>query len=143
MKAADTTVDTRPVPRAGHVAAFGLLLTAGALFERVNAWSSGRQYVFCHASEAVDRLTYTALGLVLSAGALSTLGAIALWWNRTRSTRLHLACMIAVVAVLMAADGVDAHGERRAATIAAERPADDKCDYTPQDYTATPGWFYW
>lgn len=129
--------------RAGHVALFGLLLTAGALFERLSALRGGRQYVFCHASEAVDRLTYTALGLVLSAGAISTLSAIALWWNKPRSTLLHLACMTTVVALLIAADGVDARGESRAATIAAQRPVGDKCDYIPQDYTATPGWFYW
>jgi len=74
LEAVGTTDSARSVVRAEHVVAVGLLLTAVALYERFHALHSGRQYVFCHASDAVDRLTSIALALVLAAGVLSIVG---------------------------------------------------------------------
>ncbi|MGW3244894.1 hypothetical protein [Streptomyces sp. NPDC001070] len=49
--------------------------------------------------------------------------------------------MVAALALVVAADSVDADGEQRAAKMTAER--ESVCDYTPQVYSATPGWFSW
>lgn len=133
----------RPALWTGPVVAVGLLLSAGAFYERFDAPRSGREYLFCHASEAVDHLTFTALALVLAAVVASVVGGIVVWRSKPRNAVLPLCCMAVVVALLMAADGVDAHGEGRAAEIAAQGFTEAGCDYTPQVYDATPGWFYW
>jgi hypothetical protein len=137
--AADGAMTPERGVKAHHVVAFGLPLTAVALYERLRG---GRDYVFCHASPAVNHITMTALCLILAAGVVSVVGA---WVVRHVSRRSATALVfIAVVgALIVAADGVDAHGEREAARIAARGLDERICDYTPQVYDATPGWFFW
>jgi hypothetical protein len=136
----DSDVRSEPVVRAHHVALFGFLLTGIAAYERLRG---GRQYVFCHASSAADGFTYTALALVAAAGALTVLGAWAVQAAGPRRAALPLAVMAAVAVLLVAADGVDARGEREAARVAAQPFDAGTCDYTPQVYDATPGWLFW
>ncbi|MET8008922.1 hypothetical protein ABZU86_03665 [Streptomyces sp. NPDC005271] len=131
-----------PSLEAHQVAGFGLPLTVAALYERLRG---GRDYVFCHASPAVDRLTYTALGLVVAAGVTAVVGACVTQGRETRprAGALPLVFLVLIAALIVAADGVDAHGEREAARIAAQRSDGRSCDYTPRVYSATPGWFFW
>ncbi|WP_456212124.1 hypothetical protein [Streptomyces sp. LZ34] len=126
--------------RAHHVALFGVLLTGIAAYERLRG---SRQYVFCHASSAVDGFTHTALALVAAAGVLTVLGAWAVQAAGPRRAALPLAVMAAVAVLLVAADGVDARGEREATRVAAQPFDEETCDYTPQVYDATPGWLFW
>ncbi|MGO4429727.1 hypothetical protein AB4Z54_66040, partial [Streptomyces sp. MCAF7] len=103
----------------------------------------GRRYVFCHASSTVDGFTRTALALVAAAGVLTVLGAWTVQAVGPRRVVLPLAFMAAVAVLLVAADGVDARGEREAEKIAAQPFDEESCDYTPQVYDATPGWLFW
>ncbi|QLH23709.1 hypothetical protein [Streptomyces sp. Rer75] len=45
----------------------------------------------------------------------------------------------------MAADGIDAYGEREAAAIAAHHGFDPlgRCNEVTRIYEVTPGWFFW
>ncbi|MET7903086.1 hypothetical protein ABZS86_17085 [Streptomyces sp. NPDC005355] len=124
------------------MAGFSLPLTAAALYERLRG---GRHYVFCHASPAVDHLTCTALGPVLAAGVTAVVGACVPQWREahTRTAAVSLVFLAVIAALIVAADGVDARGEREPARIAAQGFDERSCDYTPQVYSATPGWFFW
>ncbi|PBC60903.1 hypothetical protein BKI49_26545 [Streptomyces sp. Tue6028] len=128
--------------RPWHVFVFGSTLGLVALFERVQGFRSGRQYVLCHESPALNHFTLVALALVAGAFLAAVVGA-ATATVRSRPSRppLLFACMVAALALVVAADRVDADGERRAAKLTAERQS--ACDYTPQVYSATPGWFSW
>ncbi|KKZ72778.1 hypothetical protein VO63_16740 [Streptomyces showdoensis] len=122
------------------VCAAGLVLLA--LLERVQGFRSGRQYVLCHAAPVLDHRTLLALALVAAAFLAGVVGAAAAAL-RGRPVRpgLLVLCMVAALAFVVAADRVDDGGERRAAELAAG-PFDEKsCDYAPQVYSATPGWF--
>ncbi|MFF3564014.1 hypothetical protein ACFYXS_28600 [Streptomyces sp. NPDC002574] len=100
--------------RPWHVFAFGSALGSVALFERVRGFRSGRRYLLCHPSPALDHLTLVALALL--AGVFLT--AVA---GERRA----------------AGDG------RRATGMTAERLGGTVCDCTPQVHSATPGWFSW
>jgi hypothetical protein len=50
--------------------------------------------------------------------------------------------LLVVAGLLVAADGVDARGERIVAKAAAQHFDEDVCDYGGASYTATPGWFF-
>lgn len=132
-----------PRPRAEHVVGAGALLTVAALAERVPRVVSARRYVLCHASSTLDRLTLTALGLVLAAGVAAVAGGIMMQSRRVPGRALPAVWLVIVAALLVAADGVDAHGEALAAQQAATGFAEGACDYIPQEYSATPGWFFW
>ncbi|MFE2301956.1 hypothetical protein ACFXAW_27655 [Streptomyces sp. NPDC059445] len=137
--------DRHVTVRPWHAFAVGSVLGAAALFERVRGFRSGRQYVLCHASSAVDHLTIVALALAggaLVAGVVGGVTAIMIDASRPNPVFL-IACMVAALACLVAADTVDAAGERRAARLAAQGFHEGQCDYTPQVYSATPGWFTW
>ncbi|OAR27032.1 hypothetical protein A8W25_01765 [Streptomyces sp. ERV7] len=122
----------------------GALLTAAAFAERVPGLVPARRYLLCHASPDLDRLTLTALGLVLAAGVAAVAGGIMAQSRRTPSrTAVPVVWLVIVAALLVAADGVDAHGEALAARQAATGFTEGACDYIPQDYSATPGWFFW
>ncbi|MFE4856477.1 hypothetical protein [Streptomyces sp. NPDC056670] len=47
-----------------------------------------------------------------------------------------------MAALLVAADGVEAHGEAPATQLSATPFTAGACDYVPQDDVATPGWFF-
>ncbi|MFE7244786.1 hypothetical protein [Streptomyces sp. NPDC057580] len=128
--------------RPWHVFVFGSALGLVALFERVQGFRSGRQYVLCHESPALNHLTLVALALVAGAFLAAVVGA-ATATVRSKLSRppFLIACMVAALALVVAADRVDADGEQRAAKMTAER--ESACDYTPQVYSATPGWFSW
>ncbi|MFI6471092.1 hypothetical protein ACIBL5_12670 [Streptomyces sp. NPDC050516] len=128
---------------AGHVVAIGWVLCAAALAERVPRFVSGHRYLLCHASSALDHLTLTALALVMAAGMAALAGAIMIQAKDSYRSALPVVWLVVVVALLVAADGVDAHGEELAAKLSATPFTEGACDYTPQDYIATPGWFFW
>src|SRR5690242_10001010 len=128
---------------AGHVVATGWLLCAAALAERVPRFTSGHRYLLCHASSTLDHLTLTALALVLASGVAALVGAIMMQSKEAHRPALPLVWLGVVVALLAAADGVDAHGEVLARQLSATPFAEGGCDYTPQEYVATPGWFFW
>ena len=121
-----------------HVAAFGFTLSGAALYERLRG---GRVYVLCDESPLLGRLTTVALCLVLAAAVMAVAGA---WVVQEKAPR-HRAVpwvFLAVIATLtVAADGVDAYGEREAAAIVAHGGSDG-CDEV-RIYEATPGWFFW
>ncbi|MFB7241517.1 hypothetical protein CW362_36075 [Streptomyces populi] len=131
--------------RPWHVFALGSALGATALLERVQGSRSGRQYVLCHASSAVDHLTVVALALAGGAFVAAVVGAVtAVMKDAPRSSPLFpAACMVAALACVVAADTVDAVGEQRAADIAAQGFHENGCDYPARVYSATPGWFTW
>ncbi|MFC8505239.1 hypothetical protein ACFU3J_03865 [Streptomyces sp. NPDC057411] len=130
--------------RPWYVFAFGSVLVAVALFERVWGFRSGRQYVLCHASAALDHGTFLALGLVAGAFGVACAGAAAgSLGGRPARPLFLLVCMLAVLGLVVAADRVDAGGERRAAELASAPLDERSCDYAPQVYSATPGWFSW
>ncbi|MFB7574599.1 hypothetical protein ACIQFZ_42965 [Streptomyces sp. NPDC093064] len=137
---ADQHFDVRP----WHVFAFGSALGLAALFERVQGFRSGRQYVLCHESPTLNHLTLVALALVAGVFLTAVVGA-ATATVRSKPSRpaFLIACMVAALALVVAADSVDAGGEQRAANMVAERLSEHNCDYTPQVYSATPGWFSW
>ncbi|WP_371656210.1 MULTISPECIES: hypothetical protein [unclassified Streptomyces] len=132
-----------PRLRAEHVVGVGALLSVAALAERIPRFVPARQYVLCHASPTLDHLTLTALALVLAAGVAAVAGGIMMQSRRTPGRVLPVVWLVVVAALLIAADGVDAHGEALAAKQAATGFTEGRCDYVPQDYTATPGWFFW
>ncbi|MFK8907129.1 hypothetical protein [Streptomyces sp. YS-3] len=121
----------------------GALLSAVALVERVPRLVPAHEYVLCHASPTLDRLTLTALGLVLAAAVAAVAGGITAQSRRLSHPVLPVVWLVVVVALLVAADGVDAHGEALAAHRAATGFTAGACDYVPQEYGATPGWFFW
>ncbi|TXS32761.1 hypothetical protein EAO71_04275 [Streptomyces sp. ms191] len=130
--------------RPSHVFAFGSVLASIALFERVYGLRSGRQYVLCHQSPALNHLTLVALALVAGAFLTAVVGAATgIMRSRPSPSPFLVACMVAALAFVVAADRVDAAGERRAARLTAAAFAGGSCDYTPQVYSATPGWFSW
>ncbi|MFJ4514661.1 hypothetical protein [Streptomyces sp. NPDC088816] len=123
----------------------GWLLGLASLIERVPLIGHGREYGLCHPVPALDPFTSTALTLIGGAFLASTLGAVMVARTRRPRRVLPVACLLIVSALLIAADRVDAHGERVAAEAErayASTPL-DQCDYTPEVYTATPGWFSW
>lgn len=128
---------------AGHVVAIGWVLCAVALVERVPRLTSGHRYLLCHASPALDHLTLTALALVTAAGVAALAGAIMMQSKDSYRPALPVVWLVVVVVLLIAADGVDAHGEALAAQLSATPFTEAACDYAPQDYIATPGWFFW
>ncbi|WP_369373793.1 hypothetical protein [Streptomyces sp. cg36] len=139
---------TEPEARASrirpeHLVAVGGSLCALAVLERVPAVVSGRRYLLCHASSTLDHLTLVAFGLVLAAGIAALAGAVMMQSGRRPGAALPVVWLVAVVALLVAADRVDAHGEALAARGAATGFSATACDYLPQDYSATPGWFSW
>ncbi|MFI8521414.1 hypothetical protein ACIGEZ_26860 [Streptomyces sp. NPDC085481] len=140
----DVKAGQHAVVRPWHVFAFGSALVLVALFERVQGFRSGRRYVLCHASPALNHLTLVALALVAGAFLAAVVGA-ATATMRSKPSRppFLIACMVAALALVVAADRVDAGGEQRAARLAAEPFSERSCDYTPQVYSATPGWFSW
>ncbi|MFI8827794.1 hypothetical protein [Streptomyces sp. NPDC053431] len=136
--------DQRAAVRPWHVFVFGSSLGLIALFERVQGFRSGRQYVLCHESPALNHLTFAAVALVGGAFLVAVVGAATSAVRGRPSRRPFLvACMVAALALVVAADRVDAGGEQRAAKMTAERFSERACDYTPQVYSVTPGWFSW
>ncbi|MEV8624850.1 hypothetical protein [Streptomyces sp. NBC_01268] len=134
----------RAAVRPWHVFAFGSVLAVGALVERVQGFRAGRQYVLCHASATLDHLTLLALGLVAGALLVGIVGAAAETVRGKASRPAFLvACMVAALAFVVAADRVDAGAEERAVRMAGEPFTEGACDYAPQVYSATPGWFSW
>ncbi|MEU9192898.1 hypothetical protein [Streptomyces hundungensis] len=129
--------------QAGHVVAIGAFLSAAALVERVPRFASGRRYLLCHTSSTLNHLTLTALALVLAAGVAALAGAIVMQAKDTHGAVLPVVWLVVVVVLVVAADGVDAHGEALAAHLSATPFTEGACDYVPQDYVATPGWFFW
>ncbi|MGP9022832.1 hypothetical protein ACT1U9_31065 [Streptomyces sp. BR1] len=129
--------------KAEHVVGLGALLSGAALFERVPRFVSGREYVLCHASPTLDHLTLTALALVVTAGVAAVAGGIMIQSQRSPRAAVPVIWLVTVVALLVAADRVDAHGAALAARKAATAFTEGACDYAPQDYVATPGWFSW
>lgn len=130
-------------PGAEHVVGAGALLSALALVERVPRLVPAHEYLLCHGSPALDRLTLTALGLVLAAAVAAVAGGITMQSRRLSHPVLPVVWLAVVAALLVAADGVDAHGEALAARQSTTGFAAGGCDYVPQDYSATPGWFFW
>ncbi|MFG3345715.1 hypothetical protein ACGF1Z_11720 [Streptomyces sp. NPDC048018] len=140
----DVKADQIPAVRPWHAFAVGSALALVALCERVQGFRSGHQYVLCHASPALDRLTLTALALVAGALLAAVVGAAtATLRGKPSRPAFLIICMLAALAFVITADGVDAHGERQAAALAAAPFSEISCDYAPQVYTATPGWFTW
>ncbi|MGW5528973.1 hypothetical protein [Streptomyces xanthochromogenes] len=129
--------------QAGQVVAIGWLLCGAALVERVPRFASGHRYLLCHHSSVLDRLTLTALALVLAAGVVALAGAIMMQAKNPHRVAFPVVCLVVVAALLVAADGVDAHGENLATRLSATPFTAGACDYIPQDYVATPGWFFW
>ncbi|MFG3280795.1 hypothetical protein [Streptomyces sp. NPDC048111] len=127
---------------AAHVVAIGWLLCAAAFAERVPVLFSGHRHLLCHASSHLDRLTLTALGLVLAAAVAALAGAVVMQGKGQGVAAVPVVCLVVVVALLIAADGVDAHGEALARQLSATPFTAGACDYVPQDYVATPGWFW-
>jgi hypothetical protein len=138
----DTRADRRFVVRPWHLFTVGWTLGAAALFERFQAFRSGREYVLCHAAPVLNDFTYAALALVGAAFLVASIGT-ATAADGTPRTAYLVVCLLAVLAFLVAADRVDAHGAQRAAKLAAMKSDERTCDYTPQIYTVTPGWFSW
>ncbi|MFD7339448.1 hypothetical protein ACFV98_26070 [Streptomyces violascens] len=128
---------------AEHVVAIGWVLCAAALAERVPRFTSGHRYLLCHASSTLDHLTLTALALVAAAAVAALVGAIMMQSKESHRPALPVVWLVVVVALLVAADGVDAHGEALATQLSATPFTESACDYAPQDYVATPGWFFW
>ncbi|MET9361591.1 hypothetical protein ABZX93_11795 [Streptomyces sp. NPDC006632] len=128
-----------------QLVAAGCLLGAIAFWERWQGARTGRRYTLCHHSAHLDHLTLTALALVAAAPVVSIACAIvADSRGAVASRRLVAGCLVTVLALLVAADTVDAAGERQAQRLTVAEPFDGAvCDYAPQDYTATPGWFAW
>lgn len=134
----------RFTPRAWHLVAIGWTLGALALWERLRAPQGTRQYLLCHHSAHLDHLTLIALVLVGAVFVVSLAGAIVADHQGAASRGLVVGCLSAVLVLVVAADTVDASGERQAERLAAARPFDaGVCDYAPQEYSATPGWFTW
>ncbi|MFE9403361.1 hypothetical protein ACFYNY_16465 [Streptomyces sp. NPDC006530] len=129
--------------QAGHVVAIGALLCAAAVVERVPRFASGHRYLLCHASSALDHLTLTAFALVMAAGVAALTGAVMMQARDAHGAALPVVWLVVVAVLLVAADGVDAHGEALAAQLSATPFNQGACDYVPQDYVATPGWFFW
>ena len=91
-----------------------------------------------------DRPPPVALALVAGAFLMAVVGAATATMRSTPSRSPFLiASMVAALAFVVAADRVDAGGEERAAQLTAEAVGENSCDYTPQVYSATPGWFSW
>lgn len=125
-----------------HIAAFGLTLSGAALYERLRG---GRAYALCDEPPLLGRLTTAALCLVLAAAVMAVVGA---WGTQEKAPR-HRAVpwvfIAAIAALIVTADGIDAHGEREAAAIAAQEDPGSVggCEEAAQIYVATPGWFFW
>ncbi|PKV89437.1 hypothetical protein [Streptomyces sp. TLI_146] len=132
-----------PRLRAEHVVGAGAVLGVAALVERIPRFVPAREYILCHTSPTLDHLTLTALGLVLAAGAAAVAGGVMMQARRAPGRALPVVWLVIVAALLVAADGVDAHGEALAAKQAATEFTEGACDYVPQEYSATPGWFFW
>lgn len=145
MNTTGTPDDTRFTLRSWHLVAVGWTLGVVALWERLQSPRGARSYVLCRHSAPLDHLTLTALGLIGAALLVSMAGAIAAdRGGATASGRLVAGCLVAVIALVVAADTVDAAGERLAGQLVAAQPFEEgTCDYTPQHYSATPGWFTW
>lgn len=124
-----------------HIAAFGFALSGAALYERLRG---GRDYVMCDGSPLLDRLTTVALCLVLAAAVTAVVGAWVTQEKAPRRRAVPWVFVAAIAALIVAADGADAYGEREAAAIAAHDGFDGAgpCDEA-RIYKATPGWFFW
>ncbi|MFG2720177.1 hypothetical protein ACGFW5_18065 [Streptomyces sp. NPDC048416] len=144
-QATGTSDDTRFTFHSWHPVAAGCVLGALALWERWQASQGGRRYVLCHHSARLDHLTLIALVLIAVALVVSLAGAIAADSRRAgASGKLVAGCLVAVLALVVAADTVDTAGERLAGRLTTAEPFEPStCDYAPQDYSATPGWFTW
>ena len=145
MDTTGTPDDTRFTLRSWHLVAVGWTLGVVAIWERLQTHWGARSYVLCRHSARLDHLTLTALGLIGAAMLVSLAGAIAADRDgATASGRLIAGCLVAVLGLVVAADTVDAAGERLAGRLMAAQPFEENaCDYTPQHYSATPGWFTW
>ncbi|MFF2367434.1 hypothetical protein ACFVU0_32655 [Streptomyces sp. NPDC058122] len=93
----------------------------------------------------MDHLTIVALALTGGALLAAVVGGVAaVMVNASRPAPAFLiACVVAALACVVAADTVDAAGEQRAARIAAQGFGERGCDYPAPVYSATPGWFTW
>ncbi|WP_329315722.1 hypothetical protein [Streptomyces sp. NBC_01262] len=125
----------------------GVLLGAGvvgpalAVAERIPVLAGGsrRDYVVCRAAQLPDHCTEAAIGLILLASVAALVAAILVWG---RGKTAGLLGLVVVAGLLVAADGVDARGERIVAKAAAQPFDEDVCGYGGVSYTATPGWFF-
>ncbi|MDX6349537.1 MAG: hypothetical protein QOF84_4327 [Streptomyces sp.] len=126
---------------AGLLAGAGVVLPLFALAERVPMLAGGkpREYALCHAALAPDHYTYAALALIPVAAVVAVVASVALW---RRGPLAGVAGLIALVGLLVMADGLDARGETLAARSSAPAFFERSCDYPIRVYTATPGWFY-
>ncbi|MEU1805980.1 hypothetical protein [Streptomyces sp. NPDC019937] len=128
--------------RPHHIAAFGFTLSGAALYERLRG---GRVYVLCDASPLLGRLTTVALCLVAAAAVPAVLGAWVVQEKAPRHRAVPWVFLAVIAALIVAADGVDAYGEREAAVIAAHEGSGGagRCGEAARIYEATPGWFFW
>ena len=122
-----------------HIAAFGFTLSGVALYERMRG---GRVYVLCEESPLLGRLTTVALCMVLAAAVMAVVGAWVVQEKAPCGRAVPWVFLAVIVALLVAADGVDAYGEREAAVVAVHDGA-GRCGEAMQFYKATPGWFFW
>ncbi|OIJ69148.1 hypothetical protein [Streptomyces mangrovisoli] len=130
--------------RPWHAFACGSMLGLAALYERVRGLRDGRQYVLCHSSSTLDHVTVVALVLVAGAFLAAVVGGVtAVMREKPSPPAFLVACMVAALAFVVAADRVDAGGERRAAQLASAPFDEALCDYPAPVYSATPGWFSW
>ncbi|MET7616165.1 hypothetical protein [Streptomyces sp. NPDC005408] len=139
MSKSGTDTGTRARLRPVQVAGIGVLLSLAALGERL---LGGREYIFCHVSPSVDHFTNVALFLVLAAFLSAVAAGFLLAWLKPRTVLPSVVCVIAVIGLVVAADGVDAHGERAARRVAAQGWSEGVCDYVVPTYSVTPGWFW-
>jgi hypothetical protein len=95
--------------------------------------------VVCRAAQLPDHCTEAAIGLILSAAVAALVAAILVWG---RGKTVGLLGLVVVAGLAVAADGVDARGERIVAKAAAQPFDEDVCAYGGVSYTATPGWFF-
>ena len=121
-----------------HIVAFGLTLSGAALYERLRG---GRAYALCDEPPLLGHLTTAALCLVLAA----VVGAWVTQEKAPRHRAVPWAFLAVIAALIVTADGIDAHGEREAAAIAAQEASGSAggCEEATQIYVATPGWFFW
>ncbi|WP_063735383.1 hypothetical protein [Streptomyces sp. RTd22] len=125
-----------------HIVAFGLPLSSAAFYERL---LGGRSYALCDEPPLLGHLTTTALCLVLAAAVTAVVGAWVTQEKAPRHRAVPWAFVAVIAALIVTADGIDAHGEREAAAIAAQEASDSGggCGEAMQIYVATPGWFFW
>ncbi|WP_405726544.1 hypothetical protein OG607_22995 [Streptomyces sp. NBC_01537] len=126
---------------AGVLLGAGVVVPALAVAERIPVLAGGpsRDYVVCRAAQLPDGCTEAALGLIGLAAVAGLVAAILVWG---RGWAAGVAGLAVVVGLVVAADGVDARGERIVAKAAAQPYEAKACDYPAQVYSATPGWFW-